>query len=166
AAPGVHPGRRRGLQRALAAVAAALALALALVGAHAARLADQVTELEAQLARPDRTGALGTLVAAPDLRSVALEGADGAVRFLWSDQLDRGVLAADGLDPLPASRSYQLWLFHDGAPRPAGLLRADGTGTVEVAAVTVRGAETVAITIEPRAGSPNPSGPVVASAHL
>ena len=64
----------------------------------------------------------------------------------------------------PADRQYQLWVFVDGKPIDAGVFDVDPSGKVlfeskDLAAV--RTAENFAVTVEPRGGRPQPSGPIV-----
>lgn len=160
-------GLRRRLRRVLAAVAAVLAVALMALGGAAARLQGRVADLEAQVDDLSGDAGLAGVLAAPDLRQIALQGADANVRLLWSPGQDRGVLVADGLPALPPSRAYELWLYHQGTPRPALLFVPDRDGTV-AAEVTapLRGAELVALTVGPRSGSSRPSGDLVARAPL
>ncbi|MEZ4663893.1 MAG: anti-sigma factor [Caldilineaceae bacterium] len=75
------------------------------------------------------------------------------------------LLALRGLDTLPAEQTYELWLIDaDGTPVPAGLLGADAP-THAAVSVELPGAledfSAVAVSIEPAAGSEQPTGPIV-----
>lgn len=95
----------------------------------------------------------------------APEGA--AARFVYSPERDEGLLVVHGLAPLEADQDYQAWLFHDGSPEPAGVFDVgdDGMAVLRVQA-PVRGAEVVAVTVEPTGGLPAPSGDVLLLAEL
>ena len=71
---------------------------------------------------------------------------------------------AGNLAPLPADRQYQLWVFVDGKPVDAGVFDPDASGRAlfeskDLAAIRI--AQNFAVTVEPRGGLPQPSGPIV-----
>jgi anti-sigma-K factor RskA len=73
------------------------------------------------------------------------------------------VLVAAGLAP-QAGKDYELWVIKGTEKRPAGLLHADAHGVTTVAIephVLERGADALAITLEPQGGGPVPRGPIV-----
>ncbi|MBL8175665.1 MAG: anti-sigma factor [Bryobacterales bacterium] len=83
----------------------------------------------------------------------------------------RGVLLiASNLPPAPAGRIYEMWIIAKGAgarPRAAGLFQTTGAGTAlhlqegEVAADSI-----VAVTLEPEAGSEQPTTPPLFAAGV
>jgi anti-sigma-K factor RskA len=79
---------------------------------------------------------------------------------------DRGVLVARGLEPPPEGRVYEAWVLRDGVPEPAGLFEPEDGTTAAPIEGSLRGADAVAVTIEPEGGSPMPTGDVVLSAEL
>ena len=109
------------------------------------------------------------VLGAEDLQTVELDlGGAVPARFLYSSTLDRAVLVTRGLPDPGARETYELWLMHDGDPVPAGLFRPQddaGAAVTEVDA-PVRGADSVAVTVEPAGGSEKPTGEVLASAKL
>ncbi len=152
------PRRRR--ERWLTAVAACLALAvLGLSGA--------VVSLSQRAQSPGGGEQITAVLGAEDLQMVQLEMEGGAGGFLYSPDQDQGVLVAAGMPAVDKNKTYELWLIHDGTPRPAGLFRPDAEGKA-IAPVDgiVQGAELVAVTIEPAGGSKRPTGAVLASAEL
>lgn len=79
------------------------------------------------------------------------------------------VLVTSGLRTLDPDRTYQIWLLHDGKPRPNALFRVSrgGYGRQIVAAPTnFRDFEVVAVTPEPASGSAAPTGPIVLMGSL
>jgi len=74
---------------------------------------------------------------------------------------------AGNLAPLPPQKSYELWLVPmNGAPMPAGIFKPDARGNAMVMNPPMpKGmeAKAFAVTIEPEAGSPTPTMPMVMS---
>jgi anti-sigma-K factor RskA len=154
-------GRSRPL---LPAVAGALLAAVLGLGGFAGHLMDENTRLAEQLAAQGAVTSPAFLARAQVVPLTAPAGTTAS--FVHSDAHDRGMLVVDGLAALEPALDYQLWLFHDGVPVPAGVFDAvDGTVMFDVEA-SVREAELVAVTIEPAGGLPEPSGEVVLSAEL
>lgn len=161
-----RPPRLRGRERWLAPVAACLALVAVALTGLVVNLNNQVSELrDVAAADPGVVDVLG----APDLRTVELDmGTENPGRFLYSASADQGVLVAQGMPDVESDETYELWLIHDGTPVNAGLFRPGegGAAIAEVDGTSVRGAELVAVTVEPAGGSVKPTGPVLASAEL
>jgi anti-sigma-K factor RskA len=163
-APARERTRRERYAPLLAAAAAVLAFAVLGLGALTAHLNNRVQNLETQLAGLDDDAQILPVLTAEDVQVAVLELAEGAgsARFVFSATLDRGLLVADGLQPLGPDEVYEIWTFHDGTPVPAGLFEADADGRAMAHVEgSVAGAELVAVTIEPRGGLPEPEGPVV-----
>jgi hypothetical protein len=80
------------------------------------------------------------------------------------------LLIASNLPALIAGRIYEMWLIpKSGAPRPAGLFRADASGTAfhfVTGPVDLTTLGTVAVTVEPEAGSPGPTTTPIIAAGL
>ena len=79
------------------------------------------------------------------------------------------VLIVDGLPPLPAGMTYQLWLIHDGQRDNGGLFQVDasGRGTLLIQAPQpLTKYQAVGVTMEPAGGSPGPTSPRVIGAPL
>lgn len=99
--------------------------------------------------------AVGGVLAAPDVRTVHGRAANGALTsVVFSDLRNRAVFTASGLPAPPTGKTYQLWLDHDGTMRPAGFIRRDGTVVLDG---DTAGATAVGLTLEPAAGSPQPT---------
>ncbi len=76
------------------------------------------------------------------------------------------VFMASNLAPLPPEKSYELWLMpmHGEKPVPAGMFKPDPHGNAMVMMPPMAPgveAKTFAVTIEPEAGSPTPTMPMV-----
>ena len=74
----------------------------------------------------------------------------------------RGVLMmASNLAPLPAGKTYQLWVIPKGkAPVPSGLFQADATGNamyIRAGAVNMDDTAAIAVSVEPESGSTAPT---------
>ena len=163
------------------ATAASLALAAGLT-VYTAQLRTRIAGLEAELrdtrARADAaqqqmvdaqrtaTGAQTALavLTAPDVARVDLAGQpvspNASARAFWSRS--RGmVFNASNLPPLPAGRTYQLWVVTAQAPISAGLLTPDAAGSVSDYFSTppdIPQPVAMAVTIEPAGGVPAPTG--------
>jgi anti-sigma-K factor RskA len=84
-------------------------------------------------------------------------------------QDNRGVLAVNGLPTLDAAHQYQLWLIKDGQRRSGGIFSVDAEGYGSLL-LTVpsdfRDFRSFGISIEPRGGSPAPTGTKVMGGTL
>lgn len=79
---------------------------------------------------------------------------------------EEGALVVHGLEPLPADQTYQFWLVtENGEQVPAGLFLVDENAEPTWATLVLpRGVPeyvVVGVTIEPAAGSPFPTGPML-----
>lgn len=183
--PGRVPARRPNPVGAWPALAAA-ALLLVLVGLDDWKLrrtrdelSGRAADLSRQLSNAEvRIRAVEVLQARQDLYRRVLESEDVRVLFLggkdpqpsararvfWSERAKRGVVAAGNLQMLPPDKQYELWVFDRGKPMPAGVFDCDPSGRVlfespDLSVVT--SAQNFAVTIEPRGGMPQPTGPIV-----
>ena len=157
-----HAIHDRKFSPALAWLPLAAAIVIAIGAAvYVARLQRQMGELQARFDQAQSTTAV---LAAPDLARIDLQGQpvapDARARALWSRS--RGlVFTASNLPPLPAGRTYQLWIVTAQRPVGAGLVRPRGDGAVrEVLSTSPDLTQPVAIalTIEPEGGVPAPTG--------
>jgi anti-sigma-K factor RskA len=84
-------------------------------------------------------------------------------RVIWNPTSGGHVFVAN-LPAAPAGSAYEMWTIGEGAPQPAGLFKVDasGRGTHRIAAVEDgKPVKVFAITLEPEAGVPAPTGPMV-----
>lgn len=139
--------RRRRMSRYLLAGAAAVVAVFA---------------LSFSLLRPDRS-ATEELIAAPDAVRTELlgDGVVGEVEVVWSPESDRVAIIADGLADPGAGKIYALWFVLDDGVAPAALFAPDDGTVQEVLEVADLAANGWGITIEPAAGSPQPTGEIL-----
>jgi len=91
-------------------------------------------------------------------------GAEATARLIWNDKAGGDLLVAN-LPPAPAGKAYELWTLGGPAPRPAGVFQVDASGRAVQRVEPAAGASGFAVTLEPAAGSPAPTGPVVLAAR-
>lgn len=161
------------------ALATAAAVLFVVVLFDDARLRREREELRAQNADlAGKVEATRTELSRRDLRARVMESDDVRMLFLggqgpqpkahgrvfWSEGARRGVLVAGNLEPLPPDRQYQLWVFVAGKPVDAGVFDVDAAGRALFESkdfAAVPSAENFAVTVEPRGGVPQPTGPIV-----
>jgi anti-sigma-K factor RskA len=132
--------------------------------ALAAEARDEAATLRRQL---DEARAVQHLVAQPNSRVATLAGLKDAPqargRVVWNPASREAVLIASGLPPAPEGKAYEVWVI-EKAPVAAGVFQVDAEGkaTFRLPAVdeTAR-VKTFAVTLEPEAGVPSPTGPMV-----
>jgi anti-sigma-K factor RskA len=108
--------------------------------------------------------AVVVVLGADDLVRVDMAGQPVAprasARAFWSRS--RGlIVTASRLPPLPAGRTYQLWIIVGQTPVGAGLLKPDTDGTVQAvlhAPGDLAKPAAFAVTLEPDGGVPAPTG--------
>jgi anti-sigma-K factor RskA len=146
--------------RLLAAAAAALLVIAVGLGALSANLANR---LDRSTAENDRIAAV---LAAPDVQthSASVQGV-GSGTVAVSRARNEAVFVASGLRQVPSSRTYQLWVIDRGQARSAGLLGTGGQVS-RVIDGDLGGADAVALTVEPRRGSPQPTSDPVLAVNL
>src|SRR5262249_55783028 len=134
-------------------------------------LARQVSGLGRQLAaaeaKNERLAQAMAILSAPGMRPIALAalaGAPGAQGHTFLDPgSGRALFFAANLPPLAPDKTYELGFITD-KPVPAGTFAVDarGSGAVEVdRTAPVDQIKLWAVTIEPRGGVPQPTGPMV-----
>lgn len=89
-------------------------------------------------------------------------------QLLVNPNSQSAVLVVTGLPPLEAGKTYQVWLIGN-APVSAGLLTVDenGQGVLIVTSTEAIGSfQSLGISIEPKEGSPQPTGDIVVLSDL
>lgn len=86
-------------------------------------------------------------------------------KAIYSRQHNGLIFTASNLHPLPAQKSYELWLIPiTGSPIPAGVFKPDAHGSATVVNPPLPAgveAKAFAITIEPETGSATPTKPII-----
>jgi anti-sigma-K factor RskA len=183
---------RSGWRVALPALAAGIALLLAAGSLLSARRAEREAaqtvrlaraELDARVAEGDaKLAALSARVS--DFEAAVARIGDAQVRqvTLAGDAAFQGasarvvvdpaghqvLLLASRLPPAPAGRTYQLWVIVSGASESLGVFDSDAGGRalhVESRPLELSGDFSVAISVEPAGGVPQPTGPIVLASH-
>ena len=124
------------------------------------RPAGEQYSLISMLARPDKH----VYWAERSMRNPEVRG-----MVLTSGNSRWGILAAVGLDVLPPGKEYQVWLQHDGQVTKAGTFRVDGSGWGQLTlrpAQSLGDVQSIVVTVEPRDGSPEPTGQQVFRANM
>lgn len=100
-----------------------------------------------------------------DVMPVGLKQPPPQGKAIYSRQNNGLIFLASNLLPLPAQKTYELWIIPaQGAPIPAGIFKPDARGGAMVINPTIPTgveAKAFAITIEPEAGSTTPTMPIV-----
>jgi len=91
------------------------------------------------------------------------------IQLFWNRQHNQAIVHGFRLKPVPSGKAYQLWFIKDGAPVPSVTFKPepDGHAKVEHVAVPAGGAlSAAAVTVEPEAGSAQPTSPIVLVGQL
>jgi anti-sigma-K factor RskA len=143
---------------ALTAVAAALVLIVG--GSSVVNLVNDATYQQQQADQ------LAQITSAEDMQqTVAVVSTGGTATLMWSEELGKSVVVADGLTELSRDQTYELWyITADGTPTAAGLFDVDGSDSVwRVLDGEMQAGVTVGVTVEPKGGSEQPTtDPIVA----
>src|SRR5205823_5979033 len=107
-------------------------------------------------------------IGAPRTLSASLapkEGVAGSGRVLVDAASGNSVVVVSGLVPAPEGKTYELWALRgDRPPEPAGLFTVGTEGSIARRSARLERPGEVtafAVSIEPAAGSPAPTGPIV-----
>ncbi len=153
--PRPRPRRAPRTRRLLVPLTTATAAAALVVAALFAVQADRTQErLDAERAHARE---IAHVLAAPDARAAGDRDARGrGIGVIASAQERRAVVTLSGLETPPDDQVHQLWLMRPGAsPHSLGLFDGD---TPFVADGIDFDATSLAVTVEPDGGSPQPTG--------
>lgn len=153
--------RRRSRVVPVLGAAAALAACAALVaGLWGASVSSELDEARSAL---ERERAAAAVLAQP----VAESSLTGGTGRLVVGEEGRAVLVLSSPPPVPAGKTYQMWVIDDGRPVSGGLFApVEGTRAIPVDGKVGQGS-VVAVTVEDEGGATAPTGePVIASAPV
>ncbi|HEY3733055.1 MAG TPA: anti-sigma factor [Streptosporangiaceae bacterium] len=151
---GGRGGRARAWLPGLALALGAAGLILAAILGVSARSAEHQLAGEQQ-----RSHTIAAILTAPDATILTARVSDGGTAtVVMSGHEHALVFVADGLRPLPASRRYELWLLGPHGDKSAGMLPGASSGmTGPALASGVGTGERIGLSVEPAAGSPQPT---------
>jgi anti-sigma-K factor RskA len=102
---------------------------------------------------------------AQQTREIALGGTwaeQGARAEVTALKDDRAILVVEDMPSMPEGRTGQVWVIRGEKPEPSGLLEPSGNMAATAITTPLRGADAIAVTVEPAGGSDAPtSDPVL-----
>jgi len=105
----------------------------------------------------DRLTQVVQVFGARDVRTVTAPVTNGGTATVVVSHLrNRAFFVADGLPTLPNDKVYELWTINE-APVPAGTFTADSSASLVALPDAAVNAATVALTVEPKGGSDQPT---------
>ncbi|GER23585.1 hypothetical protein NCCP1664_20800 [Zafaria cholistanensis] len=151
--------RRAGKRRwfsGLALAASALLVATAGLGGTVLWQQNQQEQMRQQLAAAQNDAAqMRRLLEAPDLRAAQAQTVGGAAVVLaYSPSEGLMTVSGEDLPDAPEGHGYELWLISADGATPAGMMPGSGVALVEG---QMEGVTHLGITVEPAAGSPQPT---------
>lgn len=142
------------------------AAALAVIGLLSWNLVlqDQVSDLSGEIAKTEKAQPQ------PDAtETIKLQGSaatqDASVELVRLED-QRTILVAQNLPPIEQGKTYQLWVIDGDVPKPSSTFKTGGNLISTPVKSSLKGADTVAITIEPAGGSQAPTSTPMMSAKL
>ncbi len=102
-------------------------------------------------------------------RTIVLQGsgvAEKARAEVYTFEDGRAVLMAENMPPVPEDRTMQIWVIEDDVPKPGGLFEPKGKMVAAAITHPLRGADAIAVTVEPDGGSPQPTSDPMLTANL
>jgi anti-sigma-K factor RskA len=121
------------------------------------------------LMRPPPTQTMAEqIMGAPDLRTVSGPVGNGTATFVFSHDRNAGMLVMNNVPPPSPGTVYQMWLMGDnGTPTSAGTMGvADVAPTTKAVVPNLGTSRSLAFTVEPGKGSPQPTGAILAKLPL
>ena len=149
--------RHRRLAPVLGAAAAIAAVVALAVGLWATQLSGDLDEARLAL---EQERAAAAVLADPGARAVALEAGDGR---LVVGEGGRAVLVLDSLDPAPAGKTYEMWIFEGETPVRAGVFAGSEDRDVVPLEGSVEAGNRVAVTVEDEPVDAPTTAPIIAS---
>jgi anti-sigma-K factor RskA len=139
----------------LLAATVALAFTSAFLVWQNSRLSGQLSDMQSQL-----DGLLS-----PDTRVISMAGVEtpqASAKVLWDTRTQTWKVYVHNLPPPPTDKDYQLWYVTKEAKINAAVFRTNEKGSRELSLSlppeALRGLAATAVTLEPKGGSPQPTG--------
>ena len=108
---------------------------------------------------------LSTLLAADDASQLSVPVGDGgSLELMYSREQQAMIVQPDGLEALPADRTYQLWMIEGDEITSAGLLEDPSAAMMHPGAIPE--GVVVGLTVEPAGGSDQPTMAPMAQGEL
>lgn len=146
---------RRGFPVRITLIAAAAAALLILSNAY------WLGQLGSLRTERDRLDAVLSALDSGSAQRISLLSAENVVyaRVIYDPASGSAVLFSEALPPLPADRTYQLWLLNDADVTSVGIFggEADGVAQVLPPSLVIPQSATFAISVEPLGGSTSPT---------
>ena len=115
----------------------------------------------------DRQQAIAEVLSAADATSVSMtDEGGGDLRVVYSPELDRTVVVANGLADVPSDRTYALWFIGAEGAEEAALFRPEDGHVTEMLDRTPQGFDGLGVTEEPAGGSDAPTEPILMQASI
>jgi hypothetical protein len=162
-----RPSRRpRDARVAWVGLAAAAVVAL-LLGGWGLSLQRQLSDSDQQFALVRQAIAAASDPSSSVATLTATDAAPGASGMVVLPASGTGYLMVQGLPALEGGQVYQAWYLAGGVPTSAGLMDPPASGiTVMGGLEPIAGTDTIALTVEPAGGVPQPTGEVVVAGTL
>ena len=155
----VVPLRRRVMLPAAIGAAAAAACAAIALGLWAASLR---SSLESERAARGAEARAFEVLAATGARGIPLSGGNGTLVVAPNR---RAALVLSSLAPAPPGKTYEAWVVVGGDPKPAGLLEGSRRAAVIALERPVPEGAIVGVSVEPKKGVDEPTGPMLFKAR-
>lgn len=139
--------------KAVAAVAACAAIGFGVWAASLSR------SLDHERSTHDQTNRALAILADPNASRTTLTGPMGG--SLVVSKSGEAALVVSHLNPAPAGKTYEAWVFENGKPFRAGTFAGGGNLSVLRLDRSVPNGAKVAVTLEPKPVSDQPSGPTI-----
>lgn len=156
----IAPLRRQSWFTRLAVAAAIIGIAAAgALGGITWNTQQQLADLTEQIARDgDQSSTMTQVLQAPDARILRTSSDGSQATTVASRQQGKAVFLSRNMPAPPPNRVYQLWFIGGTGPTSAGLLTHEsGDRTAPAVAAMPTDTAKMALTVEPRGGSPQPT---------
>ncbi len=127
----------------------------------------RITELQAEVQQREE---LLSILSARTVDLVVMSGqavnTDGYGKIIWDPETEQALLQVSNLPPEPEGKDYQLWLFRNNTPLPAGVFSVNTTDEAsffkieELPDVSEQAAGAFAVSLEPEGGAAQPTGDI------